>query len=115
MESMVPSISRWRALIALAACLAAVPAVRADTVATIDRVRNSIVAVGTFERARTPQFEFRGTGFVVGDGSLVATNAHVLPAVLDPSKIETLVVVLPGLGDGKVQYRDAKSFVVDVD
>jgi serine protease Do len=115
MDSIARRASLLRALLAVAACLAATPAASADAVATIDRVRNSIVAIGTFERARTPQFEFRGTGFVVGDGTVIATNAHVLPAALDPAKIETLVVVLPGKGDGKVQYRDAKSLAVDVD
>ena len=115
MDSIARRIHPLRALLAVATCLAAVPAASADAVATIDRVRNSIVAIGTFERTRTPQFEFRGTGFVVGDGTIVATNAHVLPAVLDPAKIETLVVVLPGQGDDKVQYRDAKPLAVDVD
>ena len=115
MDSIARRASLLRALLAVAACLAATPAASADAAATIDRVRNSIVAIGTFERARTPQFEFRGTGFVVGDGTVVATNAHVLPTVLDPAKLETLVVVLPGQGDGKVRYRDAKSLAVDAD
>ncbi len=45
-----------------------------------------VVAVGTFQATRVPQFRFAGTGFVVGDGTLVATNAHVLPAVLEPGR-----------------------------
>jgi S1-C subfamily serine protease len=35
--------------------------------------------VGTYNATDSPRFGFRGTGFVVGDGTLVATNFHVLP------------------------------------
>jgi EpsI family protein len=52
--------------------------------ASIPRVKLSIDAVGTFQATRAPQFRFAGTGFVIGDGTIVATNAHVLPAVLEP-------------------------------
>ena len=65
---------------------------------TIQRVKPSVVAVGTFERTRSPAFRFLGTGFAVGDGSLVATNAHVLPALLDPELRETVVVAIPSGG-----------------
>ncbi len=66
-----------------------------DAGVTIERVKGSIVAVGTLERSRTPPFEFRGTGFVVGDGTLVVTNAHVLPGVLDTTKLEALGILIP--------------------
>ena len=62
---------------------------------TIARVKASVVAVGTFERTRTPPFRFLGTGFAVGDGTLVATNAHVVPATLDATRPEQLVVLVP--------------------
>ena len=104
---------RARGLLVVAACLAAVPAAHADAVATIDRVRKSVVAIGTFERTRTPQFEFRGTGFVVGDGTLVATNAHVLPTALDPSTLEVLGILLPATGDERVRFREARRVAVD--
>lgn len=58
----------------------------------IERIKPAIVAVGTFNKARTPRFQFYGTGFVVGDGTLVATNAHVIPTVLDTANQEVLVV-----------------------
>jgi serine protease Do len=62
----------------------------------IERVRPSIVAIGTYQATRVPQFRFLGTGFVVGDGTLAATNAHVLPAALDAgSDPEVLVAMLP--------------------
>jgi S1-C subfamily serine protease len=104
------------AIVALAATSSAV-AGAAERSATIERAKASIVAVGTHQRARTPPFEFRGTGFVVGDGTLVATNAHVLPAVLDAAHSEALAIVLPAPPkDGKqqVQFREAHQVAVDV-
>ena len=39
----------------------------------------AVVAVGTFNPLASPRFAFRGTGFVVGDGRTLVTNAHVVP------------------------------------
>lgn len=63
-------------------CLLALPFslnALADLPATIEKVKPSIVIVGTYSATGSPQFVLRGTGFVVGDGNQVATNAHVLP------------------------------------
>jgi len=76
---------------------------------TIDRVKTAIVAVGTFQRTRQPQFRFLGTGFVVGDGTLIATNAHVLPGTLEAgSDPESLVIVVPTRDAAQRIVRDAK-------
>jgi S1-C subfamily serine protease len=80
--------------------------------ATISRVKASIVAVGTFERLRNPQFSFAGTGFVVGDGLRIATNAHVLPKALDGGRNETLAIAVR-TSDGAVQIRPARKLAVD--
>jgi S1-C subfamily serine protease len=93
----------------------ALPA-HADRMATIDRVKGSVVAVGTFVRTRSPQFQFLGTGFAVGDGTLIVTNAHVLPAMIDPAKMEVLAVLIPGPtkdGSAQTQVREAKQIAVD--
>ncbi len=88
-------------------------AVLADnTISTIERVKASVVAIGTFERTRVPAFEFRATGFAVGDGSLIATNAHALPITLDSEHRETLVIVIPG-ADRQSQVREARELAVD--
>jgi S1-C subfamily serine protease len=90
----------------LLAAAAPVPAARAQTAQTIARVKSAVVAVGTFQRTRAPQFRYLGTGFAVGDGSLVATNAHVLPEVLDAgSDPESLAILVPGPDAQRAQVR----------
>jgi len=42
---------------------------RADLPDTVDAIRASVVAVGTYQTTRRPPSVFRGTGFVVGDAS----------------------------------------------
>lgn len=59
---------------------------------TIDRIRSSVVAVGTFQPSGSPRQQFRGTGFAVGNGHFVVTNFHVLPEELDAGKREKLAV-----------------------
>jgi len=85
-----------------------------NTIGTIERVKGSVVALGTFERTRVPAFLFRATGFAVGDGSLIATNAHALPSTLDSEHRETLVVLIPG-ADRQSQIREVRELVVDLD
>ena len=79
---------------------------------TIARVKPSIVAIGTYERTRSPPFEFRGTGFVVGDGSLVVTNAHVLPPCSTPPIARRSRIVRSA---GAGQRRDARIVAIDQD
>ena len=122
-----PFVSRARragfALAMLSLPLGATTALAADRQATIERIRASVVAIGTFERTRSPQFQFLGTGFAVGDGTIIVTNAHVVPTVLDPARDERIAVLLPGKSrDAKdkddvqahdVQARDAKQIAID--
>ena len=74
---------------------------------TIDRVRPSIVAVGTYQRTRNPSFRFSGTGFVVGNGLRIATNAHVVPEQIATDKLETLAIAVPEGDSGKLSVRPA--------
>src|SRR5437667_3899602 len=105
---------RWCLLVAAIWALCPSVAVLADnTISTIERVKGSVVAVGTFERTRVPAFQFRATGFAVGDGSLIATNAHALPAMLDSERRETLVILIPA-ADREPQMREARELAVDI-
>ena len=65
--------------LACAALLSAPLLARAALREAIVRIKPSIVVVGTLMRSRAPAFELKGTGFVVGNGTLIATNAHVKP------------------------------------
>lgn len=44
---------------------------------TVERVKPAVVLVGTYRATDNPRFQYVGTGFVVGDGLRVVTNAHV--------------------------------------
>jgi len=86
-----------------------------DVEATIARVKPSVVAVGTFERTRSPAFQFRGTGFAVGDGTLIVTNAHVLPESLDAKLNERTVILIPASRTeaSQVEMREVKTVAQD--
>jgi S1-C subfamily serine protease len=86
-------------------------ALAADLPQTIAVVKKSVVGVGTFQKTRSPAVRFNGTGFIVGDGLQVITNAHVVPALLDSDKLETLGVVI-GQGD-KFEFRQAQVVSID--
>lgn len=81
------------------------PAGAADLPQTIATVKRSVVGVGTFLKTRSPAIISVGTGFVVGDGLNVITNAHVVPD-LNVEKMETLGIIVPGAGDN-VDFRPA--------
>jgi S1-C subfamily serine protease len=97
------------AALSLAAAAAMTAAADGGAPATIAQVKASIVAVGTFERLRNPQFSFSGTGFVVGDGLLVATNDHVVPKTVDG---EAVAVAVPA-ADRTLQIRPARRMASD--
>lgn len=82
-------------------CLLAIttlPVQASELVQTIKQVKPSIVGVGTFQATRRPPAKLMGTGFVIGDGTYVATNYHVVAAELDSEKLESLAVFV---GRGK--------------
>ena len=56
------------------------------------RIKPSVVAVGTYLPTRNPRAVFLGTGFAVGDGRIVVTNAHVTDKTLDAEHLEQLAV-----------------------
>ena len=65
---------------------------------TISRIKPSVVAIGTFQKTRNPQYVFKGTGFIVGNGKQVITNSHLIPSKLDHKNREILAVFS---GEGK--------------
>ncbi len=80
--------------------------------ATVARVKPSVVGVGTLLKTRQPATVFVGTGFVVGDGLSVITNAHVIPERMDVARMEELGIVL-GNGAETVSFRPARLVGLD--
>jgi S1-C subfamily serine protease len=83
----------------------------ADLPATIDRVKPSIVGVGTVQKTRRPPHRIVGTGFVVADGNYVITNAHVIPKKINTAKLEYLAIFAGK--DKKMDIRQAVKVRVD--
>lgn len=110
--AMPRSRSGFFARVLIAVVLAGPGIVRADLPEIIDRVKPSVVVVGTHQLTRSPPFVMRGTGFAVGDGRLVATNHHVIQAAIDEAGGERLVVVARVTGS-TMQQRAARIVAVD--
>lgn len=62
--------------------------------ATLAKIKPSIVSVGTYMPTRSPRGVFLGTGFVFGNGTYIATNAHVVRRKLDLPHKEELAVFM---------------------
>ena len=110
------AIPRWlRAWLAGAflGLILATHEVRAGLPEVVAGIKPSIVVVGTFNKLRSPAFRLRGTGFAVGDGLTIATNAHVVPAPTELEAQETLVVLVrEGAG---VRPREVRIESIDKD
>jgi len=95
-------VERRRLLVALLGLLTVVPG-QAGLVDVIAVAKRSVAAVGTYNATDNPRFGFRGSGFVVGDGNFLITNAHVLP----PEVAGPALVVLVVSDAGAVEMRPA--------
>jgi S1-C subfamily serine protease len=77
--------------------------VAAELADTIQKVKQSIVGVGTLEITRTPPAQLLGTGFVIGNGLQVVTNAHVVAKHLDKEHNEQWVIFVGQGSDSEVK------------
>lgn len=71
---------------------------KAEFVDIVTKVKPSVVGIGIHTPTSRPQNILNGTGFVIGDGRYVVTNAHVLPAELDDKLLQKMAVFV---GSGK--------------
>lgn len=78
---------------------------------TIVKIKPSVVAIATVQQTRSPPINLLGTGFVVGDGAHIVTNAHLVPAVLDKEKKE-MFAVISGQGES-AKIHEAETVIVD--
>ncbi|MEO8120746.1 MAG: serine protease [Rhodoferax sp.] len=85
---------------------------RADMAGTIAKVKPAVVIVGTFKSTNSPRFSLRGAGFVVGNGNLIITNAHVLEQSAEKD-VEAGLVIQVRLGQNEWQMRPASLLEID--
>jgi S1-C subfamily serine protease len=85
-------IKRLSLVLVLGLCFIT-PYCNAQLEQTIEQIKPSVVGIGTYQKMRAPPVNFLGTGFVVGDGLHVVTNAHVIPDVLNSEAKESNVVI----------------------
>jgi serine protease Do len=73
---------------------------------TIKTIKPSIVAIASYQPTRRPSTHLLGTGFVIGNGRYIATNAHVINQELNAEAFER-IIVLAGTGR-RPEILDAK-------
>lgn len=86
---------------------------KADLIESIERVKPSIVVVGVYNKTSSPQFQMRGTGFIVTPGNIIATNAHVAPETLDSAT--RIAILSPAESRESSQLRIANVIARDRD
>ena len=59
-------------------------------VTQIKKIKIGVVAVGTYYFKDKPKSQFRGTGFAVGDGTVIITNAHTISSLEEKKKLNQL-------------------------
>jgi len=85
---------------------------------TIEKVKPAIVGIATFKKTRSPAVNFMGTGFVVGDGLNVITNAHVILDAVNnesreaPGDVKETLGILTGKGEAP-EFRAAVVVAID--
>jgi len=79
---------------------------QAEFVNVVAKVKPSVVGIGIHTPTSRPQNILRGTGFVIGDGHYVVTNAHVLPTELDETLLQKMAVFIGSGKEAKVQQAE---------
>ena len=77
---------------------------KAEFVDVVAKIKPSVVGIGIHTPTSRPQNILRGTGFVIGDGHYVITNAHVLPTELDESLLQKMAVFVGSGKNAKVRH-----------
>ena len=96
---------------ALPAALPGIPAAAADLAHTISAIKPSVVAIGTFQKTRSPAAVFFGTGFAVDDGLTIITNAHVVAHPVNTEQLESLGILVGS--EGSTEFRPAVVVATD--
>lgn len=68
------------------------PLAKANLVDTVSLVTPSVVGIGVYTPTGRQKNQLNGTGFVVGDGTYIVTNNHVINTELDESLLQKLAI-----------------------
>jgi len=79
---------------------------KAEFVDVVAKVKPSVVGIGIHTPTSRPKNILRGTGFVIGDGHYVVTNAHVLPTELDDNLLQKMAVFIGSGKEAKVRQAE---------
>ncbi|PCI52906.1 MAG: serine protease [Gammaproteobacteria bacterium] len=79
---------------------------KAEFVDVVAKIKPSVVGIGIHTPTSRPQNILRGTGFVVGNGHYIITNAHVLPTEMDDSLLQKMAVFIGSGKNAKVRHAD---------
>jgi S1-C subfamily serine protease len=79
---------------------------KAEFVDVVSKIKPSVVGIGIHTPTSRPQNILRGTGFVIGNGNYVITNAHVLPTELDESLLQKMAVFIGSGKNAKVRHSE---------
>jgi S1-C subfamily serine protease len=105
------SLARYCRVLVVSLVVSLPQAVHAELSKTIPAIKPSVVGVGSMEKTRSPAVVFFGTGFVVGDGLSIITNAHVLPKTAGWEGKEELGIVVKDRHT--VAFRRARLIALD--
>ena len=73
----------------------------------VGKVKPSVVGIGIYAPLSRPSKQLRGTGFAIADGTIIATNYHVIDLELDPNSKQELVVFI---GAGQKNLASVSGF-----
>ena len=110
-----PSPAARRALCTALLAALAWPSARAGLPEVVATAKPSVLPVGLFNALSSPRFTFRGTGFAVADGRVLATNAHVVPE--ESADLERLAIQVTGnrrpTPDAPIEVRRLTVITID--
>ena len=77
----------------------------------VTKIKPSVVGVGVYDPIGSPRNQLQGTGFVIGDGTIVATNYHVVESELIKNSQQRRVVFIgsgrnPRISDAEIIATD---------
>ena len=84
----------------------------AELTQTVVAVKPAVVGIATQQKTRSPAVVFFGTGFAVGNGLTVLTNAHVVAPQADVEKSGVLGILISG-SNGTAEFRPATLVAID--